>query len=86
MFGYFGIFINRRNILFFLVYLELIYNGIMLMFLFAGHYLFDVDAIVYFLVCMCLVAGESIIGLVLSVLQQRSSSTLDFLNLTSLHG
>jgi NADH-quinone oxidoreductase subunit K len=84
--GYFGLTLNKKNIIFFLVYLEVIYNGIMLSFVITGYRIYDYNSMSYFLVILAVVASEAVVGLVLAVLYHRVAKTINLQNLNSLKG
>lgn len=84
--GYLGIFLNKKNLIFFLAYLEVVYSGILLNFLFIGYCSSDLTSNVYFLVVMSLAAAESVVGLVLTVLYHKTGTKINLDNLSTLHG
>lgn len=84
--GFIGLLINKKNLIFFLIYLEIIYNGIMLNFLFIGYNSQSALSMVYFLIIIVLVASEAVIGLVLTILYQKSSLNISLDNLAVLNG
>lgn len=84
--GYIAMLLNRKNLLFFLIYLEIIYNGIMLSFLCVGYNSYDLSSTIYFFTLIVLVAAESVVGLVLSVLYQKVGGNLNLENLAILSG
>ena len=84
--GFIGLLINKKNLIFFLIYLEIIYNGIMLNFLFIGYNSQSALSMVYFLIIIVLVASEAVIGLVLTILYQKSSLNISLDNLAILNG
>jgi len=86
IFGYISLLLNKKNLLFFLIYLEIIYNGIILSLLCIGYNSYELSSIIYFFVSIALVAAESVVGLVLSILYQKSGNNLDLENLVILNG
>jgi len=84
--GFVNLLLNKKNLLFFLIYLEITYNGIILSLLCVGNNSYEISSIIYFFVSIALVAAESVVGLVLSVLYQRVGNDLDLNNLTILGG
>jgi len=84
--GIIGIVINKKNLIFFLIYLEVVYSGFFLMFVVLSHAYFDITPLFYYLITMTLVAVESVIGLMLVTLYHRVNKNLDVKNLNILHG
>jgi len=84
--GYVNLLFNKKNFLFFLIYLEIIYNGIILNFICVGSSSHELSSIIYFFVSIVLIAAESVVGLVLSVLYQRAGNGIELENLSVLKG
>jgi len=84
--GILGIFFNKKNLIFFLIYLEIIYNGFLMWFLYTDFYLNDFATQIYFLFLLIIVAVESIIGLVLVILYQKMTVNVSLSSLVTLSG
>jgi len=66
--------------------LEIVYNGIILSFLCIGYNTQELFPLVYFFISIALIAAESVVGLVLSVLYQKVGNGLELDNLSVLNG
>ena len=84
--GFFGIFINRKNILLIIVCIELMLLAINFSFLISSFYLDDVLGQVFSLFVLTVAAAESAIGLAILVIYYRVKGTISVKVVNSLKG
>jgi len=84
--GFIGVMINKKNIIYFLVCLEIIYNGILLLVLFSWFNNFNLASFSYYLIILTVVASEAVVGLTLVILYNRLGLSLELASLSILNG
>jgi len=72
--------------IFFLIQLETLYNGILLVFITGGYVPHTELSVVYFLVILALIAAEAVVGLVLTILYFKAGRNINLGNMSTLHG
>ena len=83
--GIFGL-ISRRNLLFILLSLEIMLNGIILLFVAASNLYGNNDGQIMYLLVLTLAASEVAVGLALVIQIYRQQQNLDVDTLTKLRG
>jgi NADH:ubiquinone oxidoreductase subunit K len=81
-----AIILNKKNFFIFILYAEVIYQSIMVGFLFIGKEYVNISSYIYFLVILTVVASETVIGLMLLILYYRATLNISINNLTILNG
>jgi len=84
--GFVGIAWEKKNMLFLLLYLEIVYMGHMFAFIYIGEYHNDASAGIFFLIVIVTTAAEMVVGLTLSVLYFRTGYAINIDNLCTLYG
>jgi len=84
LFSFFGILINRRNLIILFLCLELIFLSISLNFFFIAFFLNNPIGYIYGFIVIILAAAESVIGISLLVILFRVSGRISFDSLTTL--
>lgn len=79
-----GLFILKRNLLVAILALEVVFNGINLLFVTASHYLGDPKGKMIVLLTLAIAAGSFAIGLILVVNYYRLTKSLSMEKLTLL--
>lgn len=81
--GFFGIFLNQKNILILLMSLEIIFLSISFNLIFSSIYLDDISGQIFSIIILTIAAAESSIGLAILVIyfRIRSIITIELLNL-----
>jgi len=84
--AFFGILINRRNLIILFLCLEVIFLILSLNFFFIGFFLNNPVGFIYGFISIILAASESVIGISLLVILFRVSGRISFESLTTLRG
>ena len=84
--GVIGVVLNRKNLIFLMLSLELMLLAITLNFIFFSVFLHDSFGQIYALMILTLAAAESAIGLGILVVTFRVKKTIDFRDLNYLRG
>ena len=84
--GVVGIFMNRRNVIIFLMAIELMLLAVNMNFVAFSHFLGDGAGQVFVFFILTVAAAESAIGLAILVVLFRNLDTIDVENLDSLKG
>jgi len=86
MFGILGILYNRKNVLLMLVYLELLFLGASVNFVFFGYFMTNYIGYVYSILMITIAASETVLGLSLLVIVFRINHRISFDTIISLRG
>ena len=82
----FGIFLNRKNLIVFLMAIELMLLAVNMNFVAFSHYLGDMHGQVFVFFILTVAATESAIGLAILVLLFRNNSSINAEDLNTLKG